>query len=337
MEKESKYKPLIIKYLNGKSSLQEKGELLQWLKESPRHMDFFFRIKKEWDPFSDAGDFVDNAYQELQYKRYLRQNLNDAFDRKSSVKKRLVYPVLKVAALLLIGLFVGLWINEYNTTGPEKPSAQTVITSPRGQKSRLILPDSTSVWLNAESTLRYASSDFLNNREVQLDGEAFFNVQKSRNSEFSVQTDDYRINVKGTEFNIMAYKDFGRTETTVVNGKIQVRRNNKNVEVNASEKVVYEDGKFEKHNANVLAATSWKDNTFYFNKVPFEELVRRLERWYDVDITLKGEDLSDIEYSGIFKNEETVWQVLEVIQMTTPIEYRRNQFREIIITGKSNN
>jgi hypothetical protein len=56
-----------------------------------------------------------------------------------------------------------------------------------------------------------------------------------------------------------------------------------------------------------------------------------------VDITLKGEGLSDIEYSGVFRNEETVWQVLEVIQMTTPIEYRRNQFREIIITGKSNN
>ena len=336
MEEESKYKALISKYLNGKISLEEKGELLQWLKASPKHMDFFSRTKKERDPFSNTGDFVDNAYQELQYKQYLRKNLNEAFDRKSGVKKRLIYPVLKVAAFLIIGLFVGVWINEYNTTTPEKTSAQTVVASPRGQKSKLILPDSTSVWLNSESTIRY-TSDFLNNREVRLEGEAFFNVRRNRKSVFMVKTDDYNSNVKGTEFNVIAYEDFGRTETTVVNGRIQVNRKNENVEVDASEKVVYEDGKLEKHNANVLAATSWKDNIFYFNKVPFKELVRRLERWYDVDITLKGEDLSDIEYSGIFKNEETVWQVLEVIQMTTPIEYRRNQFREIIITGKSNN
>ncbi|MBS3769372.1 MAG: DUF4974 domain-containing protein [Bacteroidales bacterium] len=335
MKEELKYKELIVRYLNGKASPQEKGELLQWLKESPKHMDFFARVKKDWDPFLNAEDFVDDAYQEFQSKKYLRRNLNEAFERRSGVKKRFIYPVLKVAAVLLIGLFVGFWIYEYDSTAPEKQTAQTVITSPRGQKSRLILPDSTSVWLNSESTIRYAS-DFLNNREVRLEGEAFFNVRKSRKSVFSVQTDDYRINVKGTEFNVMAYEDFDRTETTVVNGNIEVSRKGQSVGVKAKEKVVYEDGKLEKEQANVLAATSWKDDIFYFDQVPFKELVKRLERWYDVNITLKGEDLSDIEYSGVFRNEETVWQVLDVVQMTTPIEYKRNQFREIVITNKSN-
>ena len=335
MEEESKYKALIIKYLNGRASRQEKGELLQWLKESPKHMDFFSRVKKNWDPFLNAEDSVDDAYQEFQAKRYLRRNLDEAFERRADFKKRLIYPVIKVAAVLLIGLFVGFWMHEYDSTAPEKQTAQTVINSPRGQKSRIILPDSTSVWLNSESTIRYAS-DFLNNREIRLEGEAFFNVRKSRKSVFNVQTDDYRINVKGTEFNIMAYEDFGRTETTVVNGNIEVSRKGQNVGVKAKEKVVYEDGKLEKEHANILASTSWKDDIFYFDQVPFRELVKRLERWYDVNITLKGEELSDIEYSGVFRNEETLWQVLDVIQMTTPIEYKRDQFREIVITNKSN-
>ncbi|NJK86716.1 MAG: DUF4974 domain-containing protein [Bacteroidales bacterium] len=99
--------------------------------------------------------------------------------------------------------------------------------------------------------------------------------------------------------------------------------------------MVFRKNTLSKSKGLVRQATLWKENKFYFDKVPFKELVRRLERWYDVKIQLNDQSFDEVFYSGYFKNEETIWQVLDVIKMTTPIDYERKDFRQIVI--KRNN
>ena len=133
----------------------------------------------------------------------------------------------------------------------------------------------------------------------------------------------------------MAYEDFDRTETTLVEGIVYIHKGSQNLTLKPGERAVFSKNYLTKSSAQVRQATLWKDNKFYFDNIPLRELARRLERWYDVKIILKDPSLKDIYYSGYFKNEETVWQVLAVIQMTTPIQYERNQFREITIERRN--
>ena len=204
--------------------------------------------------------------------------------------------------------------------------------NPVGSKDENNSPDRSVVWLNSETSISFPSDlKSRRNRIVKLEGEAYFDVKKQGSSRFTVICSDYDIEVKGTKFNVMAYKDFERTETTLVEGAVNISKGNQNLTLKPGERAIYSKNYLTKSRAQVRQATLWKDNKFYFDNIPLRELIRRLERWYDVKIILKDSPLKDIYYSGYFKNEETVWQVLNVIQMTTPILYERNQFREITI------
>jgi ferric-dicitrate binding protein FerR (iron transport regulator) len=98
--------------------------------------------------------------------------------------------------------------------------------------------------------------------------------------------------------------------------------------------VVFSKNKFTKKTGRVEQAVSWKDEKFYFDAIPFSELVVRLERWYNVEIEISDTNLKSRLYSGVFKNEETIWQVLDVVEKTSPIHYERKGFRKIVISSK---
>ncbi|MGM0377618.1 MAG: FecR family protein, partial [Bacteroidota bacterium] len=155
-----------------------------------------------------------------------------------------------------------------------------------------------------------------------------FEVEKNKNKPFVVETPHYDVMVKGTSFNIMAYEDINKTETSLVTGEVTIRnikngKHKKDITLKAGEKMIFnkEDHSLNIENANVEREMAWKNNLFMFSETKFEELCKRLERWYDVDVTVADEDLKEIRYTGKFRNEETIWQVLDIIKITTPIEY----------------
>jgi ferric-dicitrate binding protein FerR (iron transport regulator) len=328
-------------YLDGTLTEAGRDLLLEWTRRSGENTAYFRKYCREWDPTSDPS--VERSWLQFRIKRQLRENAGKFnLDRKIawSARKMNITRIqfVRFAAVLVIGLTlafflsgrIGGYLHEKN--GIQWVRAETLA----GQKTKVVLPDSSVVWLNSETTLSFPS-DFSprRNRIIQLDGEAFFEVAH-HNCNFTVRCKDYDIIVKGTKFNVMAYKDFDRTETTLVEGSVEIRRENQTIGLMPGERAVYSRNYLTRSKAQVRQATLWKDNRFYFDNVPFRELARRLERWYDVTITLNDPSLNDILYSGYFKNEETVWQVLDVIQMTTPIVYERKEFREIVIDRKSN-
>jgi transmembrane sensor len=237
--------------------------------------------------------------------------------------------VASVAAILALGLIAG-GIIAYYIAQNSSSADQLVFETPRGEKSLVTLPDGSQVWLNASSKLVYHSFS-KKHRQVELQGEAFFRVAQNERAPFVVKTDECEVEVLGTAFNMMAYDDFGRKEITLVSGIIQVNIDDKKVQLRPGQALNLKDNMYSIRPVNTSLATGWVDNKFIFQNIPFSELIRRLENWYDVDIEIDQSQVEEINFTGTFKNEETIWQVLDAIKVYTPISYKKTDHRKIKI------
>lgn len=339
MNLNSKTEKLIHLYLSGDLNDMECHELSDWLRKDPQHIARFKKMTGMWHPIPDKR--VDESWEIFLQKRLWRSELMKYQPKKEDNSRKsateVLYAVTKYAAIFLLGIFISVISFRQISNSKTKQALKGIVLTETtaGQKAKVILPDSTVVWLNSETRISY-SSDYLTAREriIELEGEAYFDVRDQDRNNLIVRSNDYDIHVKGTEFNVMAYADFNKTETTLVKGAVTITRGDYSLQLNPGEQGIFSGNKLSKSKAQLRQATLWKENKFYFDNVPFRELLRRLERWYDVSITLEDKSLNNEYYSGYFKNEETVWQVLDVIKMTTPIDYQRKEFREILICRK---
>lgn len=323
-------KQRILNYFNGRLSPKEEAGLLAWLKEGEANRNYFFQIKEDLDPGKIEHPLLRSSYAELINKLLIGHQFRTASTGKI---KKLRLSFVRVAAMLLVASLTGFTV-AYLITGRPWDSSRVVWFEscvPRGEKSQLLLPDGSKVWLNAESALSYPGNFMENNRHVKLKGEAYFEVAKQNGSAFTVETHDYHVRVTGTRFNVMAYPDFHRTETTLIDGRIEIRKGKQSIDVDPGQTVIFKENQFLLEKTNAVKAAKWKDDIFDFDQITFQELVIRLERWYDVDIEIRNPDLNKIVYSGVFKNEETIEQVLNTLKLTSPIRYSRNGFRKFII------
>lgn len=320
----------ISAYFNGQLSPEEEAEILRWIKESKENREYFFQLKRKLDPEKTEHPLLHSSYAELRS----RMLINKQFGLNQSSKlRKLQVSFSGIAALMLIALTLGFAVAYLLTGNPSVKSDVVWFETQvqRGEKSQLLLPDGSKVWMNSESNLSYPGNFMEGNREVKLKGEAYFEVAKLNGSAFTVETKDYNIRVLGTKFNVMAYEDFNRTETTLIEGKIKIQHGKQLIDVAPGQTFIYKDNRYLTKNTNAPQAARWKDDIFDFDQVTFQELVVRLERWYDVDIEVKSPELNDVVYSGVFRNEETIMQVLNTFQLTMPISYTREDFRKFSI------
>ncbi|MGQ7870456.1 FecR family protein [Sunxiuqinia sp. sy24] len=230
------------------------------------------------------------------------------------------------AAMLLIGLLIG---NLLQPKAPERVGETTYYTAiaPKGSISQAILPDGTIIFLNSGSEIRYATDMSQTKREVYLNGEAWFDVRHSEEIPFLVHTDQYDVKVMGTEFNVKAYRDDQEVVTTLEEGSIQVQSANslkleRDIELVPGEQLVYNKTektvKLKEVRANLFS--SWKDNKLIFINMNLGELITLLERKYGVDIIIQDQQLLKHHYDGTIRNE-TIVEVLDILQKTLPINY----------------
>ncbi|MBN1791642.1 MAG: DUF4974 domain-containing protein [Bacteroidales bacterium] len=221
------------------------------------------------------------------------------------------------------------------------------IIVPIGEKSQVILSDGTHVWINSGSRFKYPLCFGQDSRDVSLEGEAYFDVTKGEKT-FTVTTHDARIQVLGTAFNVKSYPEDKKTQTTVIRGLVRVmskERGTQPVLIGPEQMAVIKDepentvnsndtrnlSVVDKVNTGVI--TSWKDQLLIFADETFEDIAIKMERWYNIKVSIEDEDLKKQRYNGKFVNNETVYQVLEAIEVTTPIQYTVRE-DEIIITRK---
>ncbi len=320
-----KFTELINRYFRGQLNSEEYGQMTEYLRDK-ENCDHFDLIKEQWAMNPDETEMSRKNWFHLQYKLHKKQ----AEKILLPVSRRLWFQVASVAAILLIGLLVGSIFTRY-FSGSNPFSEPLVFETPRGEKSMVKLPDGSQVWLNANSKL-ICQSFTSESRKVELIGEAFFKVARNEKSPFRVKTNECEVEVLGTEFNVMAYDDFGRKEITLFSGKVDVHLKNSRQVLSPGEALIIKGENTWITNSNVSQASAWVDNKFDFQNIPLSELMKRLENWYDVDIELSNPGNKEVNFTGTFKNEETVWQVLDAIQVYMPIRYEKTDLRKIKIS-----
>lgn len=321
----NEFRDIISRYFRGQLADSEYELLADYL-QNELHRDYFEKAKQEWENQPDLDELGKINLTRLQYK-INRENLPSP---KIQLTRRLWFQVASVAAVLIVGLLAGSTITNLFLSA-KNASEQLVFTTPRGEKSMVTLPDGSEVWLNANSRLIY-NSFASNRRQVELKGEAFFKVAHNKMAPFVVRTNECDIKVLGTTFNVMAYDEFGRKEITLIEGKVNIEMDGSEQVLKPGQALILKDRHAEIKEVNASQSSAWVDNKFNFKDIPLSELMKRLENWYDVDITLENKLGKDVNFTGTFKNEETIWQVLDAIKVYTPIHYQKSDLRQIKIT-----
>lgn len=192
---------------------------------------------------------------------------------------------------------------------------------PVGAEYRLCLSDGTVVYLNAESRLRYPVNFGKGKREVELEGEAYFEVAPDKERPFRVKTSDLDVRVLGTGFNVSVYRDGYRSEVTLAHGAVIVEEGGKEVALKPDEQIVVDrqSGKVFVQTVDASKICSWRSGILYFKGMPLEELAVKLSRWYDVQFFFTSEKLKQLKFTGAFKKYNSIDYVLSLIEATTDI------------------
>lgn len=195
---------------------------------------------------------------------------------------RIVIELLKVAAIVLI-LLGGNFLLQKDDQMESLPSFQTLYV-PAGQRAELILPDSTKVWLNANSKLVYPTSFKKGIRQVELDGEAYFDVKHNEDNPFVVGTKSMNVTVLGTEFNVSAYSDIEEFNIALLRGSIELNLpdRSRRYRMTAGEQVFYKKGKYVSAQISNMDYFKWKEGLLCFNNQPIHVIIDKLRLYYDV-------------------------------------------------------
>ena len=245
--------------------------------------------------------------------------------KQSKPRIKYLYTAIGIAAALVIGLFIGIYVSSLNSkTEPVYYAAH----SPKGSVSEMILPDGSVIFLNADSRIKYSIEGEKGAREVFLTGEAWFEVAKNNEKPFVVHTPFYDVKVTGTQFNVKAYETDSEVTTTLEEGQVIIQSSEK---FQLAEDIILKPGEQIVLNKETNAAsiktvntkwfTSWKDNKLIFVNMNLKELIVLLERKYGVEIDVKKKEILDMHFDGTIKNE-TIIEILEILKKTLPIDYK---------------
>lgn len=207
------------------------------------------------------------------------------------------------------------------------------MTTPRGGQYKLILPDGSMVWLNAESSITFPTSFPGNERSVSVTGETYFEVSKNEKKPFRVSMiDNIQLTVLGTKFNINAYPDELHTAATLVEGSVQVRKRTavETLEKGQQARIPANGNITLYNNVDVDKVIAWKNGSFSFNRTPLREVLRQIARWYDVDIIYDGQ-VPDLNFGGELKRNLALKDMLDILQKTG-VQFRV-EGKKLIVTS----
>lgn len=208
---------------------------------------------------------------------------------------------------------------------PEHAIQNLELSIPNGGEYQVVLSDGTKVWLNSSSSLKYPSS-FADAAEriVELNGEAYFEVTHNTAKPFKVRSNGQTVRVLGTHFNVNAYPDEPVIKTTLLEGKVAVDLPSgeiKNLSPGQQSVVQPQTGDIQVRSVDPLAAIDWKNGDFVFDYASIEMIMRKIARWYDVDVVFKGK-MSTTKFFGAISRSKNITEVLHVLEATDEVHFK---------------
>lgn len=218
-----------------------------------------------------------------------------------------------------------------SATDQTTPTFNTIET-PRGGKYQLILPDGTVAWLDAASSLRYPLQFANNERRVELSGQAYFEVAKNADKPFKVISKNQQIEVLGTHFNVNAYPEEAKLITTLIEGSVRVSLKDQNHAelLKPGEQAVLQSKRITVSAADIEEAMAWKNDMFIFEHDDVGTMLRKIERWYDVDFEYNHELDDLVTYVHLSRNK-TLSETLKVLQLSGKIKFKVEGRRVVVM------
>lgn len=314
------FNKILERYIQGLYTQKDVNRLFDAVKSDPEISHLEGEMDRIWAGYTDKES---DQIRHRQYKEEARKLLK-RLDRPRFPQRISIYPFLKYTAILAILLSLGIGVYYATTSQASTEVVYSQVHVSNGELEELILPDGTSVILNAGSTIRYPIHFTLNERSVELDGEAFFNVKRNEDMPFVVQTKHADIRVLGTSFNLKAYQEDEQLMVSVQSGKIQVDMPESMTRLTANEQLILDKntGDFQKKKEDIKRVKSWIHGGLYFNRTPIRSVVFELKRIYDCDIVLDNRFDYD-EYIYGEHDNKSLESVLKSIQYSTDIRFRK--------------
>lgn len=307
MHTEHQVHELIVRIFTEEANAEERQIVSGWLAEKAENQILFNELKDIW--LSSGIEFNPDHYEvEKAIQKFLKQTsrLND-----KGVREKRFYQIARYAAILALVLMIpAAFYLGTKSTGPA--DTLTTVTCALGDKTSIVLPDSSRVFLNSGSKLTFSNNFKNGSRQLTLNGEAYFSVRKDPRNPFYVHTSAMDIEVLGTEFNLKAYDNEPVTSTTLVKGSLKVTGNNETTIIKPSQKLVFD--KVRKQTAveelvDMSPETEWKDGRLVFRNQSLAEMEHALERWFDVEVEFADDEVKNRRFTGTVEHES----ILEVI------------------------
>lgn len=319
---------LMTGYLSGNLTESEQLELKTHLELNPIDRKIFEDYQLLWKESEQKADARPIDIESALKKTKLR-----LFPRKQNI-----FNILQriAAVFILAGLFSSAYIHYYTSVPmpviSEQPLMMQEVSAIFGTRSKFVLPDGTTVYLNSGSKLIFPTRFNDNIRKVELVGEAFFDVTPNPAKPFIVKTSEINVKVLGTAFNLQAYPESKEINTTLVHGKVILETESDGISKQMAELKPSDHAVFHtKDKAINISAEEdldkfigWKDGKLVFFNDPIENVSEKLGNWYNVTVKINNTELKEYRFTATF-TDEPIEQVLDLLSKSSPIRYRIKQ------------
>ena len=322
-------KKIFARYLEGKGSQGDKETIIDWFSCIREESSLRKESMPIWENPDSPSLLPEEKAEKLLDRIHHRIRLQGGpAENESGTVIRYLRVLSRVAAVLFIPLVIYMWTLRDEIFSSAGDLSYSEIICPPGTRVMFNLPDGSHGWLNGGSSLEFPHEFKGKSREVRLAGEGFFEVESNRRKPFIVSTDHIQVKAHGTSINVLSYPSDNVKEVTLVEGTVEVHGG----EYASTQKLgTLEPGQtfsldlasasYQIGKADVDKAISWKNGKLIFRDDSFKEVIKKCNRWYNVDIRIKDKELENYTYVGTF-HDETLDEVLKLLVLTAPIEYK---------------
>lgn len=317
---------LIATYLSQGLEAEKLAELENWLKASPENQKHFQQMREIWFSTISANE-KERYNKEEAYSRFLNRT-RQTHQKEKTVKKLSLHKFFYGAAAVALLCLISFASYRTGTEQVKKQFAEMVVEAPLGSKTRLYLPDGTLVWLNAGSTITYSQGFGVEERKLKLSGEGYFEVTHNKQLPFEITTKELQLKVLGTKFNFRNYPEDEEVSVSLLEGKVCLRNYLKNdalcyLEPDQKAILNKKNGKLMVSASEARYTAEWTNGFLFFDEELVPDIIKELERSYNVKIYIEDESLKTFRFYGNFvRKEQAIQEILEMLASTGKLEYR---------------
>lgn len=311
---------LLHKYIAGDANQQEKETVVRWMEADKKNMEEFLSARKLYDFTIWQNNQVKEVY------------------TSSNKLRKICKELAKIAAIFIAAIFLVTYLYPTNESPVPEKSFMQKIYVPAGQRAELILSDGTKVWLNAKTTFTFPDRFDSNQRNVKLEGEAYFDVTHNENAPFVIQTDKYNVKVLGTEFNVRAYseEEIVPFETALISGSVEIESMEQSTKMllQPKEKVYANNGHLQVEPIIEFNQYLWKEGLICFDDNNLAQIFKKLDFYYNIPIKVINEKILDKRYTGKFRSSDGIEHILKTLQLKTKFSYEKKEYPDNMIIIK---